>query len=394
MKNLKILIRLLLNTFLFPMYYISGFIPRKKSIIVYGCPRDGFSDNAKYAYLQAIQENKDNKTRYWITSNLELLEKFKNHSSIKILNRWSLKGMWITLIAGTYVYSSYVSDINFWFSRKAYLINYWHGIPLKHIEFDIYSGSLSKRYNPKNLSDKIISLIYFIYHPAVFVRPDLLCNPLPKFNKIFTSAFRVEKENIFSKPYPRWNYILENSSHPQDTFTHTIFRNYLEKEKKIILYLPTFRDSGSSWIEESLLNHLNEIEDALHGKNTLFLVKLHPNESINIYKNYQNLFFVDSKLDIYPLLTHAQIVMTDYSSIMIDSVICKKNVILYWPDYNEFNSNSRDSYFDLKSIFGKKPITTPFELIQSINQLSFSPRFVNSEIQNEFLENFDYVEKK
>lgn len=394
MKIFKIAFRLTLNLFLMIFYFLSGFFPRNQKVIVYGCPREGFSDNAKYAYLYDSCESNDGVSRYWVTSNKQLIDKFKNIENLKIVNRWSIKGVFIALTAGTYVYSSYVSDVNFWLSRKARLVNYWHGIPLKNIEFDINSGTLMRRYNPKSLSDKLISFFYYIYHPAVFKRPDLLCNPLPRFNEIFMRAFRVDEKAVFSDIYPRWRYILGDNSIDNVLVDELRYKEGLKEAKNLALYLPTFRDSDSGWINRYFVEHLEEIDKELVGQDTMLLVKLHPNENVKIEKIYKNICFVNSRLDIYPLLKHANIVITDYSSVMIDSVVCGKNVILYWPDFSDYNLNSRDSYFNLKSIFKNKPILSPDELKNFFKLGDFSERLVNKEIENEFIDKIYYDRKK
>ncbi len=383
MKTLKIVLRLILNLFLFILYFLSGFVPRNSKIVVYGCPRNGFSDNAKYAFLYNSLSPKKQSEHYWVSSNRQLINEIQGRG-LNAVYRWSWRGSWITLRAGVHIYSSYASDINFWLSRNAHLINYWHGIPLKKIEFDIKRGPLAKRYNPKNVSEKIASIIYYIYHPAIFKRPHALCNPLPKFNQIFMRAFRVSERELFQDLYPRWRYIKGDNTVEELLNNKLDNLSALGQDRKLILYLPTFRDSDGTWVKKHLLDHLSDLEIILGENRFILLVKLHPNEAIKPLKSYKNIHFVESSVDIYPLLKHATVVLTDYSSVMIDTAVCGKEVVLYWPDFAEYTADSRDSYFNLRAIFGDKPLRTAAEL-KSFLSGSIVDRVVNKEISEEFI---------
>lgn len=140
-KKLKHIWRL----FLWPIYWISGFIHRNPNIWVFGSHNEAFIDNSKYLFYYVV-DNCSDIVAFWITGDKNLV-KYLNSKGYNCLYRWSIKGIIICLRAKIYIYSAYVNDINWVTSRNAILINLWHGIPLYRIEYNIKVGKLNEIYN-------------------------------------------------------------------------------------------------------------------------------------------------------------------------------------------------------------------------------------------------------
>ncbi|EHY5574492.1 CDP-glycerol glycerophosphotransferase family protein, partial [Escherichia coli] len=88
-------------------------------------------------------------------------------------------------IAKVYIYSNYVSTINFYTSAGAVLVNLWHGTPLKKIEYDISKSPLFNYFKGASFIIKILmpekhKKCNFILAPSQFV-----------YDYSFKSAFRV-----------------------------------------------------------------------------------------------------------------------------------------------------------------------------------------------------------
>ena len=111
--------------------------------------------------------------------------------------------------------------------------------------------------------------------------------------------------------------------------------------KKIILWAPSFRGNGSN-------AKIDNIEQVLALKEKLsdkyyFIIKLHP--------HLQKKYCVDNcsipTEELYPV---TDILITDYSSVLYDFLLLKKNVIFYVPDYEEY-LETRGLYIDYKKEF-------------------------------------------
>jgi CDP-glycerol glycerophosphotransferase len=126
---------------------------------------------------------------------------------------------------------------------------------------------------------------------------------------------------------------------------------YLKKYSKIFLYAPTWRDYTS--FNPFSENFLRKINSYCQDENILFLVKQHPyNQQFKISVEYQNIKDISRDVaDPQELLSKVNLLITDYSSIVFDFVLTDQPVISYIPDYEEYTSKNRETYFDYKAVF-------------------------------------------
>lgn len=347
------------------LYFVSGFIPRNKNIILYGCAY-GFSNNSKYAFLFALSNKTDKQRIYWVTS-LEEDFIFLNKNNLPVLKKKSFKALWYCLIAKYYYFSWFTDDINFWTSRNAVLTSFWHGLPMKKIQYDIHSGYLGSIFNPCNTKEKLTRLFNIIVRPAFFQSPTFLYCPDKNFAKCFQSAFKIKEEQLIYDEYPRVKYLLSDC---KINFFDDLDINFPLNKKKII-YIPTFRDFDKDWFQhvftESAISELNSF---LKKKNIVFYIKGHPNDDIKFAEKYENIVNIATKSDIYTLFKKVKfdLYLTDYSSVFFEMIKISDNVELFWPDYNEYLAYSRECYFELHTAIKKSPIYSFDSLLEYIDK--------------------------
>ena len=77
-------------------------------------------------------------------------------------------------------------------------------------------------------------------------------------------------------------------------------------------------------------------------------IKLHPSDKSleNIDQEFSNIEIIDQNQDVYTLLEKSDIVMSDYSSMVFEALYLSKPVILFCPDYDTYQKNSREFYID------------------------------------------------
>src|SRR5699024_10965402 len=125
-----------------------------------------------------------------------------------------------------------------------------------------------------------------------------------------------------------------------------------------ILYAPTWRENNNL---DSYLN-LNQIKNSLK-KNQILIFRGHH----AVVKKLGHFQFDDHIVDmtLYPkvndLLAIADVLITDYSSIMIDYSILERPIILYLCDYESYSSY-RGLYFNLKEKFPENCVFSEEEL--------------------------------
>jgi CDP-glycerol glycerophosphotransferase (TagB/SpsB family) len=166
---------------------------------------------------------------------------------------------------------------------------------------------------------------------------------------IFASAFQTKR--IIIAGYPRNDCLVSDKLQlltiDENEQLELIKRH--KTQKKIVLYMPTFRDSEINFFD---IIDINKFHSFLVKENIQFLFKLHPKSKLKERFNNlrgQNFSFIHQASDPYPLLKYTDFLVTDYSSIYFDYLITDKPIIFFPYDLKEYLSNSRDLYFDYLS---------------------------------------------
>lgn len=141
----------------------------------------------------------------------------------------------------------------------------------------------------------------------------------------FKEAFGYSDETFLSIGLPRVDYLLTKGNFNRNK----IYSKHPElKNKKIILYAPTFRNNKNYKIDE-LINSIDL-------EKYFLIVKLHPNIKYSI--NPKNVYLCESFTTLQ-LLSVADYVITDYSAISIEASILNIPIYLYVYDYDEYKKN-------------------------------------------------------
>lgn len=184
--------------------------------------------------------------------------------------------------------------------------------------------------------------------------------------KNYAEAFDMDIEKVHAVGIPRTD-IFFNQEYINNT-KEKIYNKYpMLKNKKVILFAPTFRGNGqnSAYYDFSVIN-FNKIKVSLKDE-YVFIIKLHP-----FIKNITEVpeddeFFINltSEREINDLLFITDILITDYSSVIFENSLLNNKVIFFVPDLKEY-IESRDFYYPfLKYTYGDVVDNTD-KLINSI----------------------------
>jgi CDP-glycerol glycerophosphotransferase len=159
--------------------------------------------------------------------------------------------------------------------------------------------------------------------------------------------FNVKEESIIVTGLPR-NDRLYHTTQEELEFLRRKFA--IPEGKKIILYAPTWRDSNDGGRNYSLLPPVDwqKWEQKLRGSYVLFL-RTHPNTTSEMKVTFND-FLRDytSYPDINDLLLVSDILISDYSSTILDYCILDRPVVCFGYDFQEY-SRMRGFYFDLRT---------------------------------------------
>ena len=223
----------------------------------------------------------------------------------------------------------------------------WHGTPLKRLRYDIeVNGAVLNTVEEiRKRNDRDASKFDY------FISPSKYCT------EKFTSAFNLialgKKDIIIEEGYPRNDSLFNRNKKDIDKIKVKLG---IPKDKKVICYLPTFRDnqhtSGVGYTYNLAIDF-----DSLKkrfGKDYVILFKPHyfiANKiDLSKYKNFvYNVASYDEINDIY---LASDLLITDYSSVFFDYANLNRPVMFYMYDFDDYKNNLRDFYISLDELPG------------------------------------------
>ncbi|WP_245634947.1 CDP-glycerol glycerophosphotransferase family protein [Methanobrevibacter cuticularis] len=206
-------------------------------------------------------------------------------------------------------------------------------------------------------------------------------------SEFYQEAFGVSKDKILNFGVPRIDYYFDKKYNNENNKKH--IRGNLEKKypeikgKKIILYAPTFREHEKK--NKDILNNFDFNRfNACLGDEFSLIFKSHPKiKTPSIEGGIDLTNYSDEK----ELLLISDILITDYSSLMIEFSILLKPIIFYPFDLYHYLKNERGFYFDYNKVPGPIAKNTN-ELVEIIKNNDFDFDLIKTFVK----ENYDFLD--
>lgn len=273
-------------------------------------------------------------------------------------------------VAVTDTYSISVSCLKH--KKSLEIIQIWHAL-----------GALKKfglqSVGTKEGRDERVSKAMCMHHNYNYVLA-----PSASTAKFYMEAFGCGADKIKICSLPRVDELLaDNGAAARFYKENPAFIN-----KKIVLYLPTFRDREVSAANE-LMACFEEIESEYN-----LIISGHPLFSkLNVQPQYS----YNGKFSTYDLMKVADVIITDYSACAFEASLLMKPLFFYVPDYDEYASE-RGLNIDLREEMPDFTFEDAKELVKAVaddydlNKLyAFKSKYVenakanNSEILAKFI---------
>ena len=304
---------------------------------------NSFSENFKYVYVELKNRNE----------NFEL--NFINKNSFSIKNIYKLSKSNYIFLNDNFFPLAYMN-----ISGKTKIIQLWHG-----------SGAI-KKFGYDVTSQNEIDLINLIKKSSEKI--DYVTVTSENIKKFYAGAFQVDENKVLSFGIPRLDYF--NKENLSKGNISKIKSQWPEiKDKKIILYAPTFR-------EDPEYNDVFKYFDVKHfidilGEDHVLFIRLHPkinliSKDVNSIYNLDNVYDLSHYENSEELLLVSDILITDYSSIMADYTILNRPILLFAYDLDNYLKNERGFYFDYKEEAPGNIVKTTEELIDAIKNENFN----------------------
>lgn len=255
-------------------------------------------------------------------------------------------------------YYKYLSIAKYWIvnsiidegiikKKNQVYVQCWHGTPLKKLRYDIeVNGAVLNTIEEiRKRNDR--DARKFDY----FISPSKYCT------EKFTSAFNLKalgKENIIiEKGYPRNDFLFNKTKKDVDSIKKKLG---LPLDKKVIFYLPTFRDNQHTSGVGYTYNLAIDFDSLKKKFSKDYVILFSPHyfiaNSIDLSKYKGFVFNVARYDEINELYLVSDIIMTDYSSVFFDFANLKRPMLFYMYDFDDYQNNLRDFYISLDELPG------------------------------------------
>lgn len=256
------------------------------------------------------------------------------------------------------------------FRKSVKVIQLWHGTgTIKKFGQSVNTGKIAKL--EKKANQTITHLV--------------VNSELSKRQSI--EAFGISEDKIKLLGLPRTDLFFNDAKKAQ--VLERFYECYPDlKNKKILLYAPTFRDNEV--LNPKVELDINLMLDGLDEEYVLAL-KLHPfvahafNLNTNI-KYQDRVVNLSNYKDINGLMLAAELLITDYSSIIFEYCLLNKPMIFYAYDLDAFSENGRGFYEKYEEYVPGVIVKTTEELVKQIQKGNYDiakiKRFTQENYQN------------
>ena len=245
----------------------------------------------------------------------------------------SIESARLLATAGTLVVDTFEYKMGMYreLTKNDRIIQLWHGVGFKKIGLVEKESRTSANYNKLDLE-----ALYSGYDTVVTTSPFYA-------REVFEKSFRADHFEVLG--YPRNDALFRLPTGDSMLNCDTdVFRltGASRRERKIVLWAPTFRDQVGSPVQGI---DFNELHDFLDREKLHLVIKGHRLTDVNVPWTMPYISFYRAACDVYPFLRLVDMMITDYSSIYMDYLLLDRPVLFYCPDYDEFVTHNRTFQF-------------------------------------------------
>ncbi|MBD7956735.1 CDP-glycerol glycerophosphotransferase family protein [Microbacterium sp. Sa4CUA7] len=327
-------------------------IPRTSGEWVFGSAA-GLADGGWALWTEAVETHGANGT--WLTGNADQAREAQRRG-VRWAPKSSLRGYWRTARARVVVVTHGFGDVNRYAVSGAFVVQLWHGIPLKRIGLDS-PETLRSRFLPR--SRWVRALLRIMYRRA---GSDIAV--LPAASQLvrgrLESAFGLPVGRVAVTGEPRVDVLSSGTADERRAAGRAIVESatgVVAAGTRFVLYAPTWRDGD----EDPSIPDTAEwrlILDVLERHDAVLLVRPHhlgagryapPAGSDRV-----RLMGSDVVADVTPALAGMDVLITDYSSLAYDAGLIPLPVLYLAPDLEAYAAR-RGFYGTYAEVAGPDP---------------------------------------
>jgi CDP-glycerol glycerophosphotransferase len=348
--SLRLFFDLFLNVILWVLSYV---VPKDPHLLAFGSRKgEAFSGNPRTLFLRLSQEA--NLDVVWITKQHDVVRRLRQQR-LNAVHLRTVRAFWTILRARALIIDVSSKDVSY--EKMLYgrftKLQTWHGAPIKRIELD------------HKTSNGVLGSIFLAAIRAELGSYDAILATSPNVARNLASAFGNDR--VVVTGFPR-NDVLVNVS---KNSTSVLADLGIEGFERIYLYAPTYRDADPGFGSLSA-DTLDALSSELAGQNAALLLKLHHYLMTGDMsaKQYPNVFDVSREVeDIQDILVETDVLIADYSSVIIDFSLTGRPIIFFKPDLDSYTRSSRGLYYDYDTTMPGPFATDEDALLQRIHTI-------------------------
>jgi len=341
--NIRLRHLLTLPVWLFnlPVYLVSACLPKRANRWLFAC-RQGtaFAENSKYLY-QYVHSARRDIDAIWITKNRDVHRALRS-KGYKACMAHSPAGYWYSMTAGVIFLSHnriWKPDGNgFAISRGTLIMQLWHGSPIKRLGDTIEDVGRS----PLTIFiGKVLTTVF----PFLAIRTSChrMLAACPQAANHLRDSYNLQDANMLISGYPK-----------NDDWLRRAQQSRKRDGPRTVIYMPTFRLADWRLFVDYEFD-MNRLNGVCREHNIEFHIKLHPYSLDRVEPIMKNLLALSNIRyctagDIYDILDQFDVLITDYSSIAFDYVLCGRPIIFAPFDYESYKNEERGFLEDYDSI--------------------------------------------
>jgi CDP-glycerol glycerophosphotransferase (TagB/SpsB family) len=309
-------------------------IPRTRDRWVFGSAV-GIADGALALWEEAAASGIRG---VWLVANAREASAARERG-IPTVSKTSIRGFWATARARVVVVTHGFGDVNRWGSSGAFVVQLWHGIPLKRIGVDSPETLRSSILPRSALVRAVLRRMY----TAATSRIGLIPAASELVRGRLESAFALPSERVPVTGEPRVDVLSRGSAAERRSTARAALAaaaGPLGAETRAVLYAPTWRDGDPDPAIPDA-DDWARILDTLARHDAVLYVRSHPlgaGEYSPPADATDRVRALGSDLvaDVTPLLPAMDVLITDYSSLAFDAALVPLPVVFLAPDLDAY----------------------------------------------------------
>ena len=332
---------------------------------VFGCGA-GVGDGALALQRHAARLGHDT---VWLTSS-EREDRDAAALGIRFVRKSGLRGWWATARAGVLVVTHGLGDVNRYANGGGFVVQLWHGIPLKRIGLDSRATTEVPAIPGAALLSRAVGVLYRAAAQRIRVLPAASHRARGRLE----SAFGLGDDRVVVTGEPRVDVLSSGPADEVRSHASALLCRVagdVPATSRIILYAPTWRDgaadpavpTGDEWIR---------ILRVLEQHDAVLFVRSHPLGEGGYAPPLpsRRVRTLGSSLlaDVTPVLPAVDLLITDYSSLAYDVGLLRMPVLFLAPDAEEYG-RTRGFYGRFEDVAGSDAASDWTSLLMQLDAL-------------------------